>query len=288
MEQVSDNVMRKLAKIKALKESAEQIGSEGEAMAAAALLNELLIRHKLEMTDIEYDLEIKEEPVDRYPVGGGVSYGSKENGWKKFYKDYPDVEVKEKRIEWSERLARMISEAYGCRFMVTTGSSRITFVGRKSNVAIVEYMYITMYRVVEKLSWKEYKTARNKVKWAATKEGLKGHQISYDSLSGYRAAWIDGFVGRVDEMLYEMHKSAEQQDSTGTALMRIDSDALATEEYLANWREEDKKNHKQAASLKESWSYNSKGRTAGRQKADEVGITASGLNNATKTAKQLK
>lgn len=53
MEAVNENVMRKLAKIKALKESAESIGSEGEAMAAAAMLNELLMRHKLEMTDIQ-------------------------------------------------------------------------------------------------------------------------------------------------------------------------------------------------------------------------------------------
>jgi hypothetical protein len=282
MEQVSENVMRKLAKIKALKESAEQIGSEGEAMAAAALLNELLVKHKLEMTDIEWDLEIKEEPVDRYPVGGGIKFGSEDNGWKQTYKDYPDVEVKRKRIEWSERLARLISRTYGCDFLINPGSSRITFVGRKSNVAIVEYMYITMYRVVEKLSWKEYKTARNKLKWASIKEGIPTGDIDYSSLSGYRSSWIEGFVGRVREMLNEMHQAAEQ-DSSGTALMRINSDALATERFLDDLL----KNKKNAPSLSLNRNWNSAGEKAGREKANEVGLTASGLNHAAKTSRQL-
>lgn len=47
MEQVSEGVMRKLSKIKAL---ADNAGTEGEATAAATLLNELLMEHKLDMT----------------------------------------------------------------------------------------------------------------------------------------------------------------------------------------------------------------------------------------------
>lgn len=277
METVNENVMRKLAKIKALKESAESIGSEGEAMAAAAMLNELLLRHKLEMTDIQWEQEIKEEPVEAYPVGGGVKCGGRESDWKNTYKDYPDVEVKKKRIQWSEDLARMISRAYGCQWLLNTGSSRITFVGRKSNVAVVEYMYITMYRVVEALSWKEYKTARNKVKWESIKEYPKAMQskvkVDYSELEGYRNAWINGFVNRVREMLNDMREKEQADTSAGTALMRIDKDKQAVALYMNRY-----KNGAPMLNGRSSW--NEAGQKAGRAKANEVGITARGMNKS--------
>lgn len=277
MEAVNENVMRKLAKIKALKESAESIGSEGEAMAAAAMLNELLVRHKLEMTDIQWEQEIKEEPVEAYPVGGGVKYGSHENDWKNTYKDYPDVEVKKKRIQWSEDLARMISRAYGCQWLLNIGSSRITFVGRKSNVAVVEYMYITMYRTIEALSWKEYKTARNKTKWEQIKGFPKTMQskvkVDYRDLEGYRSAWIDGFVNRVQEMLNDMREKEQADASAGTALMRIDKDKQAASLYMNRYKGG-------APMLNGRSSWNEAGQAAGRAKANEVGITARGMNKS--------
>ena len=274
METVNENVMRKLAKIKAL---ADNAGTEGEAMAAANMLNELLMKHKLGMSDIQWEEEVKTEPVERHPVGGGAKYA---NG-KYTYADYPDVEIKSKRLKWSEDLARMISRAYGCSWLLTVGSSRITFVGRKSNVMIVEYMYITMYRVIEKLSWKEYKTTRNKVKWdrikGLSKEGQKTAYIDYSGLTGYRQAWIDGFVGRVKELLDEMH-AKEASASTSTALIRINSDADATNQYMKN-----AEGFCKVGGLSTQRSYNEAGRAAGRAKASEVGLTAAGMNRGTES-----
>lgn len=279
METVNENVMRKLAKIKAL---ADNAGTEGEAMAAATMLNELLMKHKLEMSDIQWEEEVKTEPIKRYPVGGGVRYDHDARRF--YYKEYPDVDIKSKRIKWSEDLARMISRAYGCSWLLTQGSSRITFVGRKSNVMIVEYMYITMYRVIEKLSWKEYKTARNKLKWDQIKHLPKSEQssayVDYSELNGYRSAWIQGFVDRVWELLDDMRKKDTEAASSGTALMRINSDATEVAKYLNNldWRS--------AGSLKGNSAWNAAGRAAGRAKASEVGLTATGMNKGT-ASKQL-
>ena len=276
METVNENVMRKLAKIKAL---ADNAGTEGEAMAAANMLNELLMKHKLGMSDIQWEEEVKTEPVERHPVGGGAKYA---NG-KYTYADYPDVEIKSKRLKWSEDLARMISRAYGCSWLLTVGSSRITFVGRKSNVMIVEYMYITMYRVIEKLSWKEYKTARNKVKWEQIKHLPKSEQssayVDYRDLSGYRSAWVQGFVDRVRELLEDMRRNEEQAASSGTALMRINSDATEVAKFMQGMG-------KAVNSLRGNSAWNAAGREAGRAKASEVGLTATGMNKGAES-KQL-
>lgn len=263
---IDNNVMRKLGKIKAHMESAKAIGSEAEAQNFARILNELLMKHNMEMTEIEWDAGVKDEPVDKYPVGGGVGYDEK---WKAHYKEYPDVEVKRRRIAWSEDLARTIAGTYGCSFLVSQGSSRITFVGRKSNVAIVEYMYITMYRIIESLSWKEYKTARNKHKGSQMKLGLESSEVDYRELEGYRASWIRGFVGRIRTLLHDERQKTQDAPSGSTALLRIDRDRQAVGQFLENI--------KSGKGLSGSMSWNRQGFEAGRNKASEVGITAKGM-----------
>jgi hypothetical protein len=49
-----EKILDKLGKIKAHMESAQEIGNEAEAQAFAAMLQSLLLKHKLEMTDIQY------------------------------------------------------------------------------------------------------------------------------------------------------------------------------------------------------------------------------------------
>lgn len=260
---IDNNVMRKLGKIKAHMESAKAIGSEAEAQNFARILNELLMKHNMEMTEIEWDAEIKDEPVDRHPVGGGVDYRTGT------YKDYPDVEIKRRRCEWSENLMSFIAKTYGCSFLLNAGSSRLTIVGRKSNAAIVDYMYITMYRTIESLSWKEYKTARNKLKWSQMKLGLEAGEVNYGELSGFRASWIDGFVDRIRQLLQdEVQKQAEAPNGS-TALMRIDKDKQAVGQYLEGI--------KSAKNLRSQGSWNRDAYEAGSNKASEVGITAKGM-----------
>jgi hypothetical protein len=284
MTAVNEKVIAKLAKIKAHQKSAESIGSEAEAMHFARMLNELLMKHNLEMTDIEWEAEVKEEPVERFTVGGGTVWSKDYK--RQTYKDYPDVEIKNRRCAWSEDLARMISRTYGCDWLLRPGSSVITFVGRKSNVAIVEYMYITMLRTVESLSWKEYKTARNKTKWAQIKHLPKAQQstafVDYGELEGYRASWIEGFVGRVSEMLWDVRKAEKADTSASTALVRINTDAIATRAYMNSL------NSKSAKALRGNSGYNAAGRAAGCAKANEVGLTARGMKGGAGAVKHLK
>jgi hypothetical protein len=188
------------------------------------MLHQMLIKHKLEMTDIEYDAEVKDEPVDRYRM---------ETIWrdgKQYYKDYPDVEIKGKRAGWSEDLARIISRAHSCSFLVSPGSSFITFVGTKSNVAIVEYLFMTMYRTIVKLSQKEYDKAYYEVE-KKVKNGDPDAEDARYALRGYQASWRSGFIRGLSELFEEERKQAET--SSSTALLRLDKDKQAVKKFIA-------------------------------------------------------
>lgn len=224
MEQVNENVMRKLGKIKAHMESAKQIGSEAEAQAFATMLNQMLLKHNMDMSEIQWEAEIKDEPVDMYPIGGNITWVD----GKCVLADYPDIEIKSKRTKWAEELAETIASAHACRVLVAThGSSRLWFAGRKSNVAIAEYMFIVMYRTIESLSWKEYKTFRNKVKWAQRSAAF----IDMSETYGYRDSWIDGFITRLNHLFYLERQKMETPGDGSTALMRIDKDKQAVAKY---------------------------------------------------------
>ena len=56
-------ILEKLGKIKNHMESAKEIGNEAEAQAFAAMLQTLLLKHKLSLTDVEYASEMKDEPI---------------------------------------------------------------------------------------------------------------------------------------------------------------------------------------------------------------------------------
>ena len=49
-------------------EGAKAIGSEAEAQAFAEMLQKLLMDHKLEMTDLEFEEMEKEQPVERHMI----------------------------------------------------------------------------------------------------------------------------------------------------------------------------------------------------------------------------
>ena len=82
-----EKILEKLGKIKAMADSAKEIGNEAEAQAFAAMLQNLLLKHKLDMTDVQYGVHLQEEPVEQSFVGGGIIY---KNG-KQVLKDFPDV-----------------------------------------------------------------------------------------------------------------------------------------------------------------------------------------------------
>jgi len=261
-----DKILDKLGKIKAHMESAQEIGNEAEAQAFAAMLQTLLAKHKLEMTDIQYSQHLAEEPVAEYGVGSDNSSQQYEyRDGKRFYKKYPDVEVVYRRIEWIENLAGIVARAHSCEILVCQGRSSVWFVGRKSDVQIAEYLFITMQRTAEKLSHKEYKKFRAQCRKEDNGGGAYLHRTH-----GFKASFLEAFTMRLFER-FEEEKHKMEHDYSGTALMRINREALAVRSYL------DEKKGKKAKSLNSNQGFNEEGYRRGKATADSMRLDANAV-----------
>lgn len=195
-----DKLLDKLKKIKAHAESADKIGNEAEAEAFAAMLQRLMLRHKIDMTDLDFEVEDAKEQVTR----GNI--------------DWKDIKVRKSRVAWIERLAGIVARAYFCRILVHPGSSRLTLVGRESDRLIAEYIIITLVRLAEKLAKKE----RDKV-----------YRQNRMRASGFQAAFLKAFTIRIAERLEDERRTAET--SSSTALVRINRAEADVNEYMKSF-----------------------------------------------------
>jgi len=203
-----ERIIEKIQKIKAHAESAERIGSEAEAEAFAEMMQKLLLRHKLEMTDIDFTKFEVEEPVEEHEID---------------YSKY-DCQVKRARIAWIEQLAGIVARAHFCRILIHRGSTRITLVGRKSDCDVAEYMIITLQRLLTRLSIKA-RLAHNE---ECSKEGRKA------DIYNFRASYIRAFVERLSQR-YEAERRS-QEGSSSTALVRVNRAETAVKEFMAGRR----------------------------------------------------
>jgi len=254
-----EKIIEKLAKIKAHAESAKAIGKEEEAKAFAAMLQNLLLKHKLEMTDVEYAAEMKDEPiVEKWP---DTQWSNESH--RRVYKDFPDVEVVNRRREWAEQLANIVADAYSSRILVVKGRSYIVFVGHKSNVAICEFLFLTMLRVAEKLSANAAKAYRAE---------YRARYGAGDTPKGYRESWPSGFCTRIAQRMKEERDAFGQKPGQSMALVRVNKEALAVKTYM------DKYQGKKAAHLNQQKYFNNDGYADGKKAANDINIKGNAVN----------
>jgi hypothetical protein len=205
-----ERVIDKLKKLRAMAESAERIGSEAEAQAFAAMAQEMLANHKIEMSELELETLDAEEPVMRFEID---------------YSQDPDFEFKKRRIEWSEKLAGIIAHAHFCQIIVHWGGNTVSLVGRRSDVEVSEFMIITLTRILRRMTNKAYADYYNK----CLKED--GHPRR---ARGYKEGYLKGFIIRLAER-YDAEKRAMTQQST--ALVRLNNAASQVEDFMKELRE---------------------------------------------------
>lgn len=227
-----DKILDKLQKLKAHAESAAKIGSVEEAEAFAAMLQQLMLKHKISMTDIEVAEEAEADPIERLSI------------------NWQDIKVRSNRVAWIERLAGIVARAYFCRILVNPGSSRITLVGRKSDIAIAEFMIVTLTRLAERLAKKEFGIVYRQNRQAA---------------HGFKDSFLKSFIIRLDERFREERDAATKGS---TALVRVNAAEAAVNEYMEQFK-------KKAAIVKGSrQDPNALGWRRGREVADEVSLRA--------------
>jgi hypothetical protein len=248
-----ERLLDKLAKLQAHANSAAEIGSEAEAEAFATMLQELCLKHKIAMSDIQLEALNKDEPIEEhdmdYEAGG--------------------VPLKRSRNAWQQRLASIIARAHFCRILVMSGTSRLTLVGRKSDVAIAEYLFMTLCRSLSKLAQQ-----------AHDKEYRKYYQRGMTSvMKGFKRSFIDAFVQRLRQRFEEEKEVVTS--SSSTALVRVEQADADVKEFMERYK-------KTSSALSKNKHFNAAGVRAGRAAADGVNLKGNGIEAGSSSQGQLR
>lgn len=123
------DLIEKLQKILALTESPV----EGEAQAAAAMVQKLLIKHGLSLADLE--------------KRGAAAPGIKEEGH----------DLGKAAFKWKLQLAEAIADHYFCYPIVRYASKTVTFVGRPENVDSLQMLYAWLINQIKRIATDERK-----------------------------------------------------------------------------------------------------------------------------------
>src|SRR4051812_44988051 len=123
MTQDMDKLVDRIKKMHAKAESAKQLGNEAEAFAFASAVQKLLLKHNLEMTDVEAALAAKEDPVKAHY----------------FYPETFGLPKRRSRVQWSELLARIVADAHMCGILPVRASNEFMIIGTRQNRQACEF-----------------------------------------------------------------------------------------------------------------------------------------------------
>lgn len=251
----TDKIIDKIQKLKAHEDSARSIGSIEEAEAFAIRIQELLLKYELSLSDIEFKKRQDEEPIQIYDL------------------DWQGVKVRKVRVAWQETLGGIVARAHHCRLVVIPRSSALQVIGRISNVKVVEYILVVLVRSVEKMAYQAMVTYYAELR--------RSHHCDTDQ---FRRSYINGFVHRIAERFYEEQKRREAAPATSTALVRLNAEDLATEEYRDRLKKSKLLGKASRVDGAQS-GYNRVGLSRGRQAADNVPLGANAFEGTARSPK---
>lgn len=293
MSTIDPKLMARLAKLKEAvelgkREDSGTFATEHEAQAFASLLQKLLLEHDLSMSDIEY--AAKDETIGQIVVD--------------FDKYDTEHKTRPRRVPWMEALAKLLAPAFNCQPVAMYGSSAPIFVGRTSDLQVLEYIYVTLIRTAEDMSGREAKTFRRRMKRTCSicEHGLGWHEArdavdvradqigdtglewdcpkhvfknSLDKAHGFRRSFLNGFIKRLGERLDEERaRVLAEAASGGQALMRINNALIKVKE----WSKENM-DLKKGRGLSNQWHHNEEGDKRGRKIADDVKLKGDAMGS---------
>jgi hypothetical protein len=258
-------VINKLIKMQACRQSEAELGNSAAAEAFAGAINRMLLDYELNPSDLDYARATDNDPVIEMRVNLSAH----------------NIESSKVRSAWQEQLASSIARAHLCTILIRPGSNDIYFVGTKSHTLVAEYVYGTMVPAVAKMSKKaeiDY--------WRETGFGRGIH----NKAKGYRAAWIEGFIGRIWERFAEARRAAvaESTARTGsskeTGLIRLDGALAKVQAYIDN--KFSYRAARSAGALNHRCRNHTDGIAAGREAANQIVLGRRGVTSSS-APKQL-
>lgn len=205
-----DDVLELIRKLNAKAVSAADIGNQAEAEAFAAKVQELLLRYKLSMTEVEVAEQDAVDPLG-YQTYDPVSRGLDPKGRMDF----------KKRILWLEQLATAVARAHGCELVLSQhlDHQAYLFVGRRMDVELAGYVFTVLGRAGYDLSALEYRKAK--------REG----RDTTDWYKTFQTAYAYAIVQRYRAERAKLEAQARVAGQ-GTALMRLDQDKVAVQAFM--------------------------------------------------------
>ena len=199
-----ERIIEKLKKIRAHAKSATEIGNEAEAQAFADMLADLLTKHDVDMSEIEWEEEVKINAIH-------VQWTTKCM--------YPNYRLY-RLPKWVYHLGTTIAQYSQCEILVSPFA--IFFVGMESHAVVAKETMDYMFCVAERLSYKAYNKAYS--------EGRR--------TKNYRESFLVGFIDRLEVRMHEYQESLKTSTEQSTALVRIGQALKVAKEGIKKWQNE--------------------------------------------------
>ena len=251
-EQVKETILERIKKLQAMQESANELGNDHEAAAFAAKAQDLLMKHKLEMSEVE-DFDIHDDiTIDRDHC------------------DWEDAGIPRsgKTSHWLAHLGYHVSLYNGCSVATVRGSNSIIIFGTEESRNIVNYILSVLARFGKNSCDKAYR----KEYYKAKKEGE-----AY-LMKGFKRAFLSAYVNTIGKRLSEANKE-QLSEVTERGLMVLDAEAQALKDFLES--------EKLGTGRAFAGSRNAAGREAGAAAGNEANIGYNALGSDGSRVKNL-
>lgn len=253
-----EKILEKIRKLHEHAESAAEIGSEAEAQAFAAKVQELLTEYKLSMKDVHRAGTKEANTIN-------AAYVSWQGA---------NLKVRNRRMNWAEFLGVMVCDAYYCKFVISGRGGRIgLIIGSETDRNIATYVYYVILRFMDLNADKETR----KYQYRAWKEGGTPTGGLPEDAKGFKKAWLTGFLVRLKQRLEEEivnKRDDSEAQRRRNAIVHIKRDALVENE---KWMSENLKTQRVQTSSLQASSID--GYLAGKKAANQVSVHGNGLDN---------
>lgn len=199
---MNEKAISRIEKLFVHAESAHRIGSQAEAEAFAAKARELMVKHKLELVDLDLSGEASSSSEPEVHYVNATEWGDRE---------------KKRSVTWREALAWRLAPAYFCKMLRQSGRTNgIIIIGAPEDKDAFLRGFQTLLAVAEDLCSKDYD------QWTASSGYLD---------RTWKTSWYDGFVKGVHERVQaEMLK--EKQNLEEHALVAVKDQMAKVENTL--------------------------------------------------------
>jgi hypothetical protein len=254
-------ILDTLAKLIKHQESAAAIGNIEEAAAFGDKVQELLTKHKLEMSDVQFKEQAAAEPIkDEYISPQTLG-----------------IKREPKRILWQEMLATAVAHSNDCQLLITNKGNAVWFVGRKTDREICARVHSYFVTLVDEMAeGARYDAAADEKQ----RTGLKGADLQHH-MRMYQQSFCTGAADAISSRLYarrrEMEKAAEAQAEQSTALVHLRKTHEEVSQFITDMFK-DKKPRKAKDNM-DCRNRNLGAYEAGYEKGEQVALTSGAIGN---------